>query len=121
MVSSMQPRGHDWPSWQNLSLSIVFRNYIPYSPYVCSEIHIAGRSLEPSPLKVILRFLTCVVCFLLVAILLTGSSGLLSFFSLIISQVPFLARCRSLPVFPFSQTNLCFIPILAICFVSFPH
>jgi hypothetical protein len=27
---------------------------------------------------------------------------LLSFFSLIISQDPFLARCTSLPVFPFS-------------------
>jgi hypothetical protein len=37
---------------------------------------------------------------------------LLSFFSLITSQVPFLARCTSLPVFPFSQTNLCFIPFL---------
>jgi hypothetical protein len=58
---------------------------------------------------------------LLVASLLTGSSVSLSFFSLIISQVPFLAGCTSLPVFPFSQTHLSFIPILAICFGSFHH
>jgi len=37
---SMQPRGHDWPSWQNLSLSMVFRNYFPYIRYACSEIPI---------------------------------------------------------------------------------
>jgi hypothetical protein len=37
---------------------------------------------------------------------------LLSFFSLIISQVPFLACCTSLRVFPFFQLNLCFIPFL---------
>jgi len=37
---SMQPRGHDWPSWQNLFLSMVFRNYVPYSRYACSEIPI---------------------------------------------------------------------------------
>ncbi len=50
-----------------------------------------------------------------------GSSVSLSFFALIVSQVPFLARCTSLPVFPFSQTHLFFIPILAICFGSFHH
>jgi hypothetical protein len=37
---SMQPRGHDWPSWQNLSPSMVFRNYVPNSRYACSEIPI---------------------------------------------------------------------------------
>jgi hypothetical protein len=36
----MQPRGHDWLSWQNLSLSIVFRNYVPYSRYASSEFPI---------------------------------------------------------------------------------
>jgi hypothetical protein len=56
-----------------------------------------------------------------VASLLTGSSVSLSFFSFILSQVPFLACCTSPPVFHFSQTHLCFIPVLAICFGSFPH
>jgi hypothetical protein len=37
---SMQPRGHDWPSWQSLSLSMLFRNYVPYSRYASSEIPI---------------------------------------------------------------------------------
>jgi hypothetical protein len=64
--------------------------------------------------------LSRLVCSLLVAILLTGCSDLLSFFSLIISQVPLLARCTSLPVFPFSQTNLCFIPFLEFVLFVFP-
>ncbi len=82
-----------------------------------SNPYIARRSPEPSPLKVILRFLSPLVSSAFCSSPSSSQAPLLC----IICQVPFLARCTSLPVFPFSQTNLCFVPIRAIYFVSFPH
>ncbi len=90
--------------------------------YQLRDPYISRRSPETFTAQSHFAFpeLSRLVCSLLVAILLTGCSDLLSFFSLIISQVPLLARCTSLPVFPFSQTNLCFIPFLEFVLFVFP-